>query len=374
MPLSWGLLTSFRQMCTFVHMKANPSPVPDSELHDLHRRLAATRRPRLMPGAGWTRGTDPEFLDCLLQSWRETYNWRVHEARILGLPWESVGSNAQPIRVVHQRAETSQGPAVLLVHGWPDSVLRFEHVLPLLKDVPVVVPALPGFPFSHEWTSPGLTVAVLAELLADAMKTLGYDRYIVSAGDIGADVAEQLAVRYPERVSALHLTNISPLHAVFADRSILDADDRAYLDRVAAWQRQEGAYIALQSTKPFSLARGLADSPAGLAAWLVEKLHSWSETPLPEEDLLTWISAYWFTGTIGTSFGPYVEFVPPPAYVPTPTVLSVFARDTKPAPRGFASRFVNVREFIEHGHGGHFAAWEQPELYVQDLRQSLALG
>jgi hypothetical protein len=143
---------------------------------------------------------------------------------------------------------------------------------------------------------------------------------------------------------------------------------------VAVWQRKEGGYIAEQSTKPHTLAPGLADSPAGLAAWLVEKLRSWSETPFAEEDLVTWISAYWFTGAIGTSFAPYVEFAPPVPYVRTPTLLSAFAHDTKPAPRGFASRFVNVQEFIEHKSGGHFAAWEQPERYAEDLRRAVALG
>lgn len=351
------------------------APVPDSDLDDLYRRLAATRRPMLPQGVGWKRGTDADFLAQLLAYWRDRYDWRTHEARILALPWEAVGSGDRALRVVHQRASsTSKAPAVVLLHGWPDSILRFQRLLPLLADTHVVIPALPGFPFSYELTQPGMTVVAMASLVADSMQALGYDQYVVSAGDVGADIAEQLAAAHPDRISALHLTNISPLHAVFADRSALDAEDCAYLDTVAVWQRREGGYIAQQSTKPHTLAVGLADSPAGLAAWLVEKLWSWSDVPFLEDDLLTWISAYWFTGTIGTSFTPYVEFAPPVPYVSTPTVLSAFAHDTKPAPRGFASRFVNVQEFIEHEHGGHFAAWEQPERYADDLRQAIALG
>lgn len=358
-------------MCTIVHMLNHLAPVPESDIDDLRKRLIATRQPRLPQGVGWGRGTDTDFLANLLDFWRDRYDWRAHESRILALPWEDIGTGDRALRVVHQRATNPHAPVVVLLHGWPDSVLRFERVLPLLGDVHVVIPALPGFPFAHPLTQTGMTVVVMASIIAEAMQTLGYERYVVSAGDVGADIAEQIATMHPDHVDALHLTNISPLHAVFADRSVLDPDDLAYLDKVAVWQRKEGGYIAQQSTKPHSLAPGLSDSPAGLAAWLVEKLHGWSHTPFAEEDLLTWISAYWFSGAIGTSFTPYVEFVPPVSYVHTPTVLSTFAYDTKPVPRKFASRFVNIQEFIDHDHGGHFAAWEQPQHYVADLRRAV---
>ncbi|MEV7216405.1 epoxide hydrolase family protein [Kitasatospora cineracea] len=349
------------------------APVPESDLDDLRRRLAATRRPPLPPVAGWERGTDPDFLTRLLAHWHDRYDWRAHEARILALPWESVDSGAGPLRLVHQRADPD-APAVVLLHGWPDSVLRYERVLPLLDDLNVLVPALPGFPFSAGPPRPGNSAAAMAAAVADAVHRLGYRRYAVSGGDLGADVAEHLAAAHPDRVAALHLTNVSPLHAVFADRSALGPEELAHLDAAAAWQRAEGGYIAQQSTKPHTLAPALADSPAGLAAWIAEKLRSWSHTPFTEDDLLTWISAYWFTGTIGTSFGPYAEFAPPVPYVATPTVLSSFAHDTKPAPRGFAARHVDLREFVEHPDGGHFAAWEQPRAYARDLRRAVALA
>lgn len=361
-------------MCIDIYMKDAPDPVADGDLEDLRRRLGATRRAALPGGLGSARGMDPEVLTRLLALWRDDYDWRAHEARILALPWRGVGSGERAMRVVHRRAAAPGATTVLLLHGWPDSILRFERVLPLLSDVNVVVPALPGFPFAHELRAPGMTVAAMASMVADAMRALGYERYVVSGGDVGADVAEHLAASRPDEVTALHLTNISPLHAVFADRSALDAEGIAYLDRVAAWQRKEGGYIAEQSTKPHTLAPALADSPMGLAAWIAEKLDGWAQKPFPPDVLLTWISAYWFTGTIGTSFAPYVEFVPPVSYVRTPTVLSAFAHDTKLPPRSFASRFVDVREFIEHPDGGHFAAWEQPEQYVDDLRRAVALS
>jgi pimeloyl-ACP methyl ester carboxylesterase len=212
------------------------------------------------------------------------------------------------------------------------------------------------------------------------MEQLGYDRYVISAGDVGGDVAEHLATLHPDRVATLHLTNISPLHAVFADRGDLSVEELAYLERVALWQRTEGGYIAEQSSKPNTLAAGLSDSPAGLAAWIVEKLRGWSdcggdlEKTFPRDDVLTWLSAYWFTNTIGSSFGTYADFVPPVPFVKTPTVVSAFPQDSKPAPRIFASRFVNVQSWIEHSVGGHFGAWEQPEAYVSDLTEAVRLS
>jgi len=351
-----------------------PQAVAQQALDDLVARLTSTRFARLPPSEGWERGTNPDVLARLVQTWRTDYDWRAHEARVLALPWESAGTGQAAVRVVHQRAASPHGPAVVLLHGWPDSVLRFERLLPLLKDVHVVVPALPGFPFSHSSQDRGVSVARMGALVGDAMQALGYERYVVSGGDVGADVAEQLSVLRPKAVAALHLTNISPLHAVFADRATLAPDDLRYLDLVAAWQRKEGGYIAEQSSKPHTLAPGLADSPAGLAAWLVEKLAGWSHQPFSDDELLTWISVYWFSETIGTSFAPYAEFAKPVDFVRTPTVLSTFAHDTKPVPRSFASRFVNVVEFLNHDQGGHFAAWEQPERYAEDLRRAISIA
>lgn len=341
----------------------------NEDVADLRCRLAATRLPRVPAGTGWTRGVDQDALADLLRRWQHTYDWQARAARIGRMPWVS----AAGLNVVHQRAAEPGAPVVVLLHGWPDSVLRFEKVLPLLEDVSVVVPALPGFPFSAPLQATGTTAATIASMVAEAVAELGHERYVVSAGDVGGDVAEHLAASHPDRVSALHLTNISPLHAVFADRAVLDDDELAYLDVVAAWSRAEGGYIAEQGSKPHTLAVGLADSPAGLAAWLFEKLHAWSEVTPDADDLLTWISAYWFSDSIASSFGTYVDFAPPVPYVDTPTVLSSFAFDTKPAPEAFAARFVDVRAFVEHEHGGHFAAWERPEAYVEDLRRALSL-
>lgn len=237
----------------------------------------------------------------------------------------------------------------------------------------VVVPALPGFPFAIPLGS-GMSVNRIAEIVADALAELGYARYTVSGGDVGGTVAEMLAAQHPDRVAALHLTNIAPLRALTTDRAMLAPDAVAYLGRGAHWFRTEGGYIAEQSTRPNTLAVALGDSSAGLAAWIVEKLESWSDdSAFTEDELLTWVTAYWVTGTIGTSFATYVEPATLPGRIDTPTVLSVFPRDIKPEPRSYAEAFLNICDYVEHPAGGHFAAWEQPEAYVADLRRAVQL-
>ncbi|WP_072476999.1 epoxide hydrolase family protein [Amycolatopsis australiensis] len=342
---------------------------------DLRERLQRTRRvPTPWPDDP-TRGIGGADLDALLARWADGYDWDTHERRIRALPWTTVPAGGTELRVIHQRAADPGAPAVVLLHGWPDSVLRFERVLPLLTDVHVVVPALPGFPFAAPLTTPGMSVDRIAGIVADALGELGYARYTLSGGDVGGAVAEVLAAGHPDRVAALHLTNVAPQHAFTADPATLAPDAVAYLDRAARWFRAEGGYIAQQSTRPNTLAVALGDSPAGLAAWLAEKLVSWSgEGAFTADELLTWITAYWVTGTIGTSFATYAEPATLPDRIETPAVLSVFPHDTKPEPRSYAEAFLNVAEYVEHPRGGHFAAWEEPEAYAADVRRAVKLG
>ncbi|VVJ18021.1 Epoxide hydrolase (EC [Amycolatopsis camponoti] len=340
-------------------------------MDELRERLRRTRRVTLPWSADETRGVTGTRLDELLARWADGYDWDVHERRIRALPWVTVGG----LRVIHQRSADPGAPVVVLLHGWPDSVLRFERVLPLLADAHVVVPALPGFPFAAPLTAPGMSAGRMAEVVAGALAELGYPRYTVSGGDVGGTVAEVLAGNHPDRVAALHLTNVAPQRALTADPAALDPDAAAYLARAARWFRAEGGYIAEQSTRPNTLAVALGDSPAGLAAWIAEKLESWSgASAFTVDELLTWITAYWVTGTIGTSFTTYTEPVPLPGRLETPTVLSVFPHDIKPEPRSYAEAFLNIREYVEHPAGGHFAAWEAPEAYARDVRRATELG
>jgi pimeloyl-ACP methyl ester carboxylesterase len=359
---------------------ARPSIAADADLDDLRRRLRATRRPAVPARDGWARGVDGAFLDALLRHWAESYDWREHEHRIRALPWVATGSAGTALRLVHRRAADPGAPVVLLLHGWPDSVLRFERLLPRLTAYHVVVPALPGFPFAAPLTTTGMSIARMAEVVAAAMDELGYQRYTASGGDVGGDVAELLAAAHPDRVSALHLTNVSPRHRFTIDPASVPPEAAAYLERAAQWARAEGGYIAEQSTRPNTLAVGLGDSPAGLAAWITEKLVGWADTTggidraFSPDEILTWVTAYWLTNTIGTSFSSYVEPAKPADRVETPTVLSSFAHDILLAPRSYAELFVNVHDFVAHPAGGHFAAWEQPAAYAADLDRAVRLG
>ena len=269
----------------------------------------------------------------------------------------------------------------MLLHGWPDSFLRFERVLPLLTGVNVVVPCLPGYPYAEPLTKPGMSTVAMADAVVAAMAELGYDRYVVSGGDIGSSVAENIGHAHPDRVAALHLTDIPYTHMFTVDQGELTEEEQSYIAEGQGWQFAEGAYALMQATKPHTLAAALGDSPAGLAAWLVEKLRSWSdcggdvESVFPRDDLLTWVTAYWVTGTIGSSFSPYVEDTPPiEGKIDVPTVVTMFPHDLVTAPRAFGERFFDVRAWDEEPSGGHFGAWEKPEAYVAGLRKAVALA
>jgi pimeloyl-ACP methyl ester carboxylesterase len=359
-----------------------PAPVAQSALDDLRTRLLAYRRIALPTGFGWERGVDGDYLAGLIDYWAGSYDWRLHERRIRSLPWTLTGSDTDvPIRAVHLRAPDPDAAAVLLVHGWPDSVLRFQKVIPLLSDVHLVVPALPGYPFAAPTVRHGQNASVCAEALANAMAELGYGRYVVSAGDVGSDVAEILAARHPDRVAALHLTDVSQYRYLVDPPSDVSEAEQAYMQHGHHWQHTEGAYMHLQRTKPHTVAVALGDSPAGLAAWILEKLRSWTdcggdvESVFTRDELLTWITSYWVSGAIGTSFTPYVEGgLNPPERIGVPTVLTIFPEDLVNAPEEFAARFFDVRSYVEASGGGHFAAWERPADYVAGVRSAVELA
>ena len=359
-----------------------PDPLPVSMVDDLRSRLRATRRVPLPTGVGWSRGVDADYLTDLLAYWADGYDWSAAESRLQQLPWVYTGQPGAGLRVIHARA-AADAPTVVLLHGWPDSFLRFQRVLPLLTDLNVVVPCLPGYPYADPLRTTGMSAAAIADRVASAMGDLGYARYVVSGGDIGSSVAESLARAHPEAVAALHLTDIPYTHLFSVPAGELSQVEQDYLAAGQEWQMTEGAYALEQSTKPHTLAAGLGDSPAGLAAWIVEKLRSWSdcdgdvESVFPRDDLLTWVTLYWMTGAIGSSFSPYVERRPPDpdaGRVETPTVVSIFPHDLVPAPRQFGERVFDVRAWDEHDAGGHFAAWERPDAFTAGLRQAVALG
>ncbi|MBR7743350.1 epoxide hydrolase [Phycicoccus sp. BSK3Z-2] len=349
-----------------------PQPVDDEVLKDLRQRLRAFRAPALPDVQGWGRGTCAGRLGELVVEWAERFDWRSHEARIRALPWVRAGG----MRVIHQRAADAEAPVVVLLHGWPDSVLRFERVLPLLTDAHLVVPALPGYPFSSP--AQGMATAEMGDAVARAMADLGYDRYVVSGGDIGSNVAEALAVRDRDRVAGLHLTDISSARVQAIEPRDLTGDEHAFVEQMSRWYASEGGYMHQQSTKPHTLAPALADSPSGLLAWMLEKLQAWTddfETSFTDEEVLTWVTAYWVTNTIGSSFSPYVQPRLAPTRVDVPAVFTFFPKDLVPAPpRSLVERTFDVHGWDEPSRGGHFGAWEDPTVYAAGVRAALGLG
>jgi len=291
------------------------------------------------------------------------------------------GQHGTPIRAVHLRATAADAVPVVLLHGWPDSILRFEKVLPMLSDLHLIVPALPGFPFAAPVARRGMSSPDMAEAVAQAIAELGYKRYVVSAGDVGCDVAEALAASHPDRVAALHLTDVSQLHFMVNPPQHLSDEERDYVRYGQHWQATEGGYSHEQATKPHTLAVGLGDSPAGLAAWILEKLRTWTdcggdvETVFTPDELLTWITAYWVSGAIGTSFTPYVESGSKPIErIEVPAVFTIFPKDLVNAPREFAARYFDIRSWTDESAGGHFAAWERPSEYVAGIRTAVDLA
>ncbi len=355
-----------------------PPFVEAQVLDDLRSRLRASRFVDLLSAAeGWSLGVDADYLRGLLAAWEKDYDWRDVEARVRALPWVVAGHGQTAMRVVHQRAAEPAAVAVVLLHGWPDSVMRFEKVLPLLSDLHVVIPALPGYPFALSTTGPPRSAAEMASAVATVMAELGYEQYVVSGGDVGTDVAESLAAVHPDRVVALHLTDLSH-HYAFNPPADLSALERAYLDRVHRWHAMEGGYNHQQSTRPNTLAVGLGDSPAGLAAWIVEKLYRWSdcggdlETVFTRVEVLDWVTAYWVSGAIGTSFAPYAHRESLPGPITVPTAFTMFPADIVSAPAEFAARFFDIRSWVQASSGGHFDAWERPADYVAGIRAAIA--
>lgn len=358
-------------------------------IEDLRARLRATRWPDAPEDAGWSLGTDLDYLRELVAYWADGFDWPAQEATLARLPRFRVGVGGHGIHFVHARAVAPAGPVLPLVlcHGWPDSFWRYSKVVSLLTDpgshgadpadaFDVVVPDMPGFGYSDRPTGPPLSSVGIAGLWAELMRTLGYERFGAAGGDVGSHVSRYLALDHPDRVAAVHrMDGGLPIFA--GDPATLTAAERAWFAEAATWSATEGAYGAIHRTKPQTVAAALNDSPAGLAAWIVEKLQSWSdggvERSYTRDEILTNITIYWLTGTIGSSMRMYNANSTIPAEqltrrVEVPSGFSVFRGDIVRPPRAWLERTANTVRVTEPERGGHFAPFEEPEIYAQELR------
>ncbi|SEE80456.1 epoxide hydrolase family protein [Jiangella alba] len=362
-----------------------------AELDDLRARLRATRWPDVPEDAGWSLGTDVGYLRELVAYWADEFDWPAQEAALAELPRFRVSIGGLGIHYVHARAVAPSGPVLPLVltHGWPDSFWRYTKVVSLLTDpaahgadpadaFDVVVPDVPGFGYSDRPPVPLDSIAV-AGLWARLMSTVGYDRFGAAGGDLGSHITRYLALDHSDHVVAVHRTDAG-LPVFAGDPADLTPSERDWMRGAAAWGASEGAYAAIQRTKPQTAAAGLMDSPAGLAAWIVEKLRAWSdcdgdiERRFTKDEILTNLTIYWLTGTIGSSMRMYAANAAiPPAQlarrIEVPSGFSIFQGDVVRPPRAWLDRTAHVVWATEPPRGGHFAPFEEPELYAQELRE-----
>jgi len=367
--------------------------IGDDTLEDLQRRLRATRWPTGLDSASWEDGASLAFIQRLVAHWHSGFDWRAQERRLNRLPHYMATVAGSKVHFVHW---PGRGPApmpLVLTHGWPGSFAEMERVLPLLSDPAahggdpadafhVVVPSLPGYGFSPAPEQPGMNSRCIAGLWGELMSALGYTRFAAQGGDIGAGISTWLARLLPERLVGVHLNYVSSSYQPPLGPTLppLTHAEQAFLDHSAAWDLEEGAYAALQATKPQTLAYALTDSPMGLAAWIAEKAWAWSdhdgdlEQAIPMDTLLTDICLYWFGNTLDASLRLYKEnrlcplVFPPGERIKPPLGVAVFPRELPMPPRSWMERVFDVQRWTPMPRGGHFAALEQPELLVDEIR------
>jgi pimeloyl-ACP methyl ester carboxylesterase len=343
--------------------------IADEVLDDLRARLRHTRWPDEVPGIGWNQGTELNWLRRLVSYWANEFDWRAWERRLNGLnqfTWDG-------IYFVHQRAASGRGVPLILTHGWPSSFLDYLDMLPMLEHFDVVVPSLPGYGFSPRPPRVGINYRYVSERWHRLMSELGYSRYGAGGNDFGSGVSTFLAVDHPDSVTGIHLTTLeSDLTPKVGDAE-LSEEERSYVAANRRWDATERGYSAIQSTKPQTVGYGLNDSPAGLAAYLGEKWHSWSGITPPDDFLCATLTLYWVTQTITSSMRDYWDnrwYPVDPAYVATPTAFAVFAHQTVPEgepPRSYVERMYNIQRWTVFPRGGHFAPVEEPSATAGDL-------
>jgi microsomal epoxide hydrolase len=343
--------------------------VPEAVIADLGERLARTRFPDEPALEAWSIGTSLSYLKGLVHYWQTSFDWRAQEAKLNAFKQYTVSIGGIELHYIHEPGRGADPMPLLVLHGWPGSVWEFNKLIPLLTEqFTVVAPSLPGFTLSFRPGQPRFGVEEMADLFAELMSdVLGYKRFGAQGGDWGAFISSRLGYAYPERMIGIHL-NYLPVRR---DKP----SEPDWARQLAHWRSEESGYAAIQGTKPQTLAYGLTDSPAGLAAWIGEKFHSWSESPISRDDVLTNISLYWFSGAIGSSFWPYYARahrgwpVPEGKTIDVPVGYAAFPKEILRPPRSVAEKtYANITRWTAMKKGGHFAALEQPEALAAEIK------
>lgn len=366
--------------------------IHQSEIDDLAARLERTRFPSPLPGDGWDTGVPIEYLRELVVYWRSEYDWRAAEKELNRLPQFTTTIDGQLIHFLHIRSSAADAAPLLLTHGWPGSFVEFLDVIEPLTDPAdggsafhLVIPTLPGFGFSNPVVESGWTTTRIARAWDALMDRLGYHRYGVQGGDIGAAVSPEIARLVPDRVIGVHINgNVgAPVDGVSdEEKEQLSEIERDRVARIDAFMIEEFGYIAIQGTRPQVLAAGLTDSPVGQLAWIVDKFRQWTyprsalpDTIVDRDRMLTNVMLYWLTSAAGSSA--YVGYASDsswgaaPAVSGVPTGVIIFAHDV--GIRRYAELEHNITRWTDvEDRGGHFAALEEPGILVDDIRSFFA--
>jgi pimeloyl-ACP methyl ester carboxylesterase len=365
--------------------------VPEEQLFDLRRRLSETRWPEPATIRDWSQGVPLQELQALCGHWLNEYDWRATERRLNQWPQYQSDIDGLTIHYFHVPSATPEAVPLILTHGWPGSFFEFEHAMEQLTDSTtssgdnfhLVVPSLPGYGFSGKPSSQGWDVHRIGRAWAELMQRLGYHRFIAAGSDWGTSVSTSLALQHPDRLLGLHL--IPPLVPPLpVGGQTPTQQEWAAAQELRERSRTGSGYSAVQGTRPQTIGYSLVDSPTGLCAWILEKLWAWSDHPgdlfevLSREQVLDNITLYWLTRTGASSATLYWESIDEISTwftnsvgdrIEVPTGCTVFPREVpRPSRRLAERRFTNIVHWGEPPRGGHFGAWEQPDLFVQEIR------
>ncbi len=361
--------------------------IPEADLDDLRRRLRRTRWPEPATVDDWSQGIPLEYLRELCDYWLERYDWRSSEARLNRFPQFRTEIDGLGIHFIHVRSPQDDAQPLVITHGWPGSVVEFCKVIEPLTDpvahggdaadaFHVVCPSLPGYGFSGKPDRPGWGTAHTADAWDQLMMRLGYARYGAQGGDWGAQVTTGIGMRHPGHLTGIHLNmpGVLPDPATMND---LTERERAALASLEYYSEQDSGYSKEQSTRPQTVGYSLVDSPAGLCAWIIEKFWSWTDSDgdpanvLSRDEMLDNVMLYWLPGTGASSARMYWESLAKPLLGPVevPVGCSVFPKEiVRPSRRWAERQFPDLRYWNEPAKGGHFAAFEQPAAFVDEVR------
>ena len=376
-------------------MKAEPFKIqiPQAALDDLQDRLSKTRWPDQISDSAWEYGVDLKYMKELIGYWQSDFDWRTQEQAINAFDQYRANIDGTNIHFIHEPGRGPNPLPLVITHGWPGSFVELLKIIPLLTNpaahgasagdsFDVVVPSLPGYGFSERPAEKGMNVFRIAQIWCQLMESLGYSRFGAQGGDWGASVATTLGLAYPKQIIGLHLNYIPGSFRPHLDSASaeLSRAEQEFLEGQSHWDQTEGGYGHVQRTTPQTLAYSLNDSPAGLASWIVEKFRLWSDCEgeldqrFTRDELLTNVCIYWLTETINSSMRLYYEGRLRPLHfnagqrVSVPCAVARFAKEAPFPPREWVERGYNVQRWTEIQTGGHFAAMEEPNLLVDDIR------